>query len=100
MDQDGDDEDDYEEEEQKVAQPIRRRRKKGGGWSKPIAGASEQERERELVGSLTGTYRFRSEGLVKKVSVVLVLFSNWQDEREERLPRTRRALFSASSVRI
>ncbi|KAL7412631.1 Gti1/Pac2 family-domain-containing protein [Mrakia frigida] len=49
-----------------AALPIRRRRKKGGGWSRPLVGASEQERERELVGSLTGTYRFKEGGLVKK----------------------------------
>lgn len=69
MDQDGE-EGQEEEEEKKVAHPIRRR-KKGGGWTKPIVGAQDAERERELVGSLSGTYRFKSKGLVKKVSFLL-----------------------------
>lgn len=47
-----------------------RRRVKGGGWTGPVEGASEQERERELVGSLTSTYKFKPDGLIKKVSPI------------------------------
>lgn len=46
------------------------RRLEGGGWTRPVEEARELERERQLVGSLTTTYKFKKGGLVKKASRV------------------------------
>lgn len=72
-----------------TAETTRRRSLSDGSLERKPAGMLDRARERQLVGSLTSTYRFRSDGLVKKTislsGLHLVAYYKIEDVTEGRL---------------